>query len=358
MKNLMIVTRSMRAGGAERVIAQLVKYLDQMKIQCFIVTVDDAEVFYDLPPGIKIYPIGKKSPKLYKDKILKYKAVRRLALCLRPDLVLALPEDIGVYVIPALLFTRIPVVVSERNNPWMMPWKKETRFLRRLFYPLGAGFIFQTERAAGFFPVRIRKKGIVLPNPLDLERIPPPWADQRLKEIVSSGRLEEQKNFPLIIRAFAKFYPQHPDYVLKIYGEGNLREELKILAVSCLPQGAYSFPGSTRELLEKIRGAAMFVLSSDYEGMPNVLIEAMSMGMPVIATDCPSGGPASLIDNGQNGLLVPVNDEEALVEAMLRLAESKELAAMLGTNALLIKKRLDAVVVVEQWRKYLDGVIG
>lgn len=105
-----------------------------------------------------------------------------------------------------------------------------------------------------------------------------------------------------------------------------------------------------------MRGAAMFVLSSDYEGLPNVLIEAMAMGLPVISTDCPSGGPANLIEDGRNGLLVPVGDENALYKAMSSIAESEELASMLGENALKIKEKLDAAVVAERWRNYLGEV--
>lgn len=174
MKHLAIVTRNMKAGGAERVIAQLVKHFSKEQIKCTIVTLDDEEIFYDLPSEVGIYAIGKKSPKGYIDKLLKYQEVRRYLKQVMPDIVLALPEEIGIFVIPAMLGTNIPVVVSERNNPWVMPWKKESRIARKLFYPFAMGFVFQTERAAKFFPQSIRKKGIILPNPLDPDRIPQP----------------------------------------------------------------------------------------------------------------------------------------------------------------------------------------
>ncbi len=356
MKHLATVTRNMKAGGAERVIAQLVKCFSKDGINCTIITLDDEEIFYDLPSEVSIYAIGKKSPKGYIDKLLKYREVRRYLKKVKPDIVLALPEEIGIYVIPAMLGTNIPVVVSERNNPWVMPWKKVSRIARKLFYPFASGFIFQTEQAAKFFPHSIQRKGIILPNPLDLDRIPQPWEGKRRKEIVSAGRLEKQKNFPLLIRAFAKFYEKHPDYALTIYGEGSLRKELESMAAGILPSNSYRFPGRSKELLEQMRGAAMFVLSSDYEGMPNVVIEAMAMGMPVISTDCPSGGPAKLIESGKNGLLVPVNDYEALCEAMNRIAESEDFAQRLGGNALKVREQLDSAVVAELWRNFLDGI--
>jgi len=353
MKHLAIVTRNLKAGGAERVVAQLAKHMVFNDIHCTIITLENEEIFYSLPPEVRIEAIGKKSPKGYIDKLLKYKEVRQLVKVLKPDVVLALPEEIGIYVIPALFGVQVPVVVSERNNPWIMPWKKVSRFARKLFYPFAAGFIFQTEQAASFFSKRIRKKGVILPNPLDLERIPQPWEGERRKEIVGAGRLEKQKNFPLLIRAFAKFYQIHPDYKLIIYGEGELRGELESLASSLLPNESYYFPGKTQQLLEKMCGAAMFVLSSDYEGMPNVVIEAMAMGMPVISTDCPSGGSAALIKDGWNGMLVPVNDIDEMYKAMCKIAESKSFGLKLGMNALQIKEKLDATVVAEQWKEYL-----
>lgn len=357
MKKLTIVTRNMKAGGAERVISQLANKFTENGVECIIVTLDNEEIFYQLDNAVKVHAIGRTSSNSYVDKLLKYKELRRYININKPDIVLALPEEIGIFVIPALIGTNIPVVVSERNNPWVMPWKKSTRLMRKLFYPFASGFIFQTEQASNFFSEKIRKKGIVLPNPLDLNRIPEPWEGDRIKEIVGAGRFDKQKNFPLLIRAFAKFYEKHSDYVLKIYGDGPLREELIRYADSLLPKNAYCFPGRTTELLEKIKSASMFVLSSDYEGMPNVVIEAMAVGIPVISTDCPSGGPSYLIENGKNGILTPVGDLDALSDAMSKIAESDEFAMKISKEAQTIKSRLNAEVVAEKWRKYLNDIL-
>jgi glycosyltransferase involved in cell wall biosynthesis len=354
MQNLVFITRNLKAGGAERVIAQLANHFVNKDINCKIITLDNEEVFYELNKKIELYSIGRKSNNSYIDKFQRYRELRRYLKINKPDIILTLPEEIGIYVIPSLIGTKIPVVVSERNNPWVMPWKKETRLLRKLFYPFAAGFIFQTNQAASFFPESIRKKGIVLPNPLDLKRIPQSWVGEKQKEILGAGRLETQKNFPLLIKAFAKFYKLNTDYSLTIYGEGSQREDLEDLASSLLPKSAYSFPGKTTELVEKMKYAQIFVLSSDFEGMPNVLIEAMAMGMPVISTDCPSGGAADLINNGYNGLLVPVGDEEAMFNSMREIAENESLRSTIGFNASEIKKLLDSEKVADQWRIYLE----
>ena len=350
------VTRNLSAGGAERVIAQLAQYMCEKEVQCEIITIDQKEIFYPIPSEVKNYQIGKKSNNKISDKFLKYWTLRSYIKLSKPDVVLAMPEEIGIYVIPALLGTGIPVVVSERNNPWVMPWKKVTRVMRKIFYPFAKGFVFQTKEAASFFSQSIRNRGVVLPNPLDLERIPEPFYGEREKEIVGVGRLEPQKNFSLLIKAFAKFHQTHPDYKLTIYGEGSKRNELENLAQSLLPKSSYSFPGKSKDLLNQIKKAKMFVLSSDFEGMPNVLIEAMAVGMPVVATDCPSGGPKELIRDGENGLLVPVNDVEAMACAMSKIADSEEYAKILSYNALEVKKKLDSNIVSEKWLSYLREI--
>lgn len=346
----------MCGGGAERVISELVKYLANKNCICIIITLDEEEVLYDIPLQVKLITIGKLANNKYIDKFFKYLKLRKKIYEVGPDVVLALPEDIGIFVIPTLFGLHIPIVISERNNPWVMPWKKSTRLMRKTFYPFAAGFIFQTEKAASFFSSKIRAKSIVLPNPLDLNRIPEPCRTERVKEIIGAGRLDKQKNFTLLIKAFSIFHELHPEYVLKIYGDGPQKDELINYAATLLPINTYCFPGKSKKLLVDIKCASMFVLSSDFEGMPNVIIEAMAIGLPVISTDCPSGGSAELIENGINGLLVPVGDVESLCNAMCMIAESEELGKMLSANSQKIKMKLDSTIIAEQWRKYLSDI--
>ena len=128
------------------------------------------------------------------------------------------------------------------------------------------------------------------------------------------------------------------------------------IAKSLLPNDSFSFPGITQNLLEKIKDSAMLILSSDYEGLPNIIIEAMLMGIPVISTDCPSGGPRALIDDGQNGLLVPVGDPYALCNAMLRIAEDSDFSKMLVNNAKMAREKFNLQSVGKKWKDYLYAV--
>lgn len=355
MKKIDIITKAMTSGGAERVIAQLVNYFTEQNISCRIITTENDEVMYSLDKKVKIVPIGRKSTNKVIDRLLRYLAIRKLVVHNKPDVVLTMPEDTGIYAILALVGTGIPVYVSERNNPWVMPDVKITRLLRKVAYPFAKGIIFQTEMAKSFFTKRIQKKGIVLPNPVDASRIPAPYEGKREKRFVAVGRLEPQKNFPLLIRAFAEFNKEIQGYKLTIYGEGREREKLEKLIKDFGMQNDIELPGRDKDVLNKINNAAAFILSSDYEGMPNALIEAMCMGMPVISTDCPSGGPRELIQNGINGFLVAVNSEKNLLEAMLEVANPKT-CERFKENLKPFHNKMTSRHVFEEWKIFLlDG---
>lgn len=350
-EKIVIITRNMEGDGAERVIAQLANYFVAQGKNCSIITLDKKEVFYTLDSRVAVLPIGFKSENKLLDKLQRYSVLRKLVLQEKPDMVLALPEEIAAYVLLALLGTGIPVYASERNNPWVMPDVKVTRILRTLMYPFAKGIIFQTRMAMSFFPESVRKKGVVLSNPVDAKRIPEQYCGQREKVIVAAGRLSKQKNVPLLLHAFAKFSPNHPEYCLRIFGEGELRAELTALADSLEIGEKVELPGRSTMLLHKMNPCGMFVLSSDYEGLPNVLLEAMCMGMPSISTDCRCG-PGDLIEDGVNGLLVPVGDADSLCEAMEKMTDPAY-AKRLGDKAYQLREKLTSTAVFEDWYRYL-----
>lgn len=355
MKKIAFVTRVLSSGGAEMVLGQIVNACARQGMECLLLTTWPNKTVPRFHPNVTVEELDDAGPGL-KGKWKQYAQARKRICGFGAELVLSMPEDIGIYVIPAMFGTGIPVVVSERNNPWVMPYKKVTRLLRRLVYPFAGGLIFQTERAASFFPSRQRKKGIVLPNPLDISRLPEVYEGQREKIVVSAGRLDDQKNFPLLMDAFAKFHENHGEYRLVIYGEGAKREELEKKAAETLPEGSWSLPGRVSDLPQRISRCGIFALSSDYEGVPNVLIEAMAVGTPSVSTDCAPGGAAALIENGKNGLLVPVGDAQALAQALSDMADHPEEAARMGREAVRIRESLDAHKVTAQWLNYLRSL--
>lgn len=353
-----IVTSALVAGGAQRVIVQLIQSWVNDKNEIILVLLEKKEKFFSVPKEVKLYEIGRQSNNSLLDKVGRYSKVRKILNSENVDVILSLPEEIGIYVIPSMFFTHIPVIVSERNNPWVMPNKKITRMLRKVFYPFASGVIFQTKGAASFFSRRIQEKGIILPNPLDISRLPDPYHGERRKIIVGAGRLERQKNFSLLIEAFSDFYKKNKDYELHIFGNGSMKQDLTELSDKLLPKGKVKLLGNNPDLLNTIKDCAIFILSSDYEGVPNVLIEAMSIGMPVISTDCAPGGARELIVNNENGLLIETNNRTQLALAIEKLVNNKNLAEKLSQNAPKIKINLASDNVARKWLSYLKHIAG
>ena len=153
MKNIVFVTKNMSFGGAERVIANLSNHFISKGYEITIIIMTNKEIFYKLNPTINIINIGTK-----KSKIKSYYTIRKVILSINPDVIISMPEEVGIYLIPALFFTKIPLIISERNNPWIMPWKKITRFMRKIFYPFVDGIVFQTNYASSYFSKKIRRK--------------------------------------------------------------------------------------------------------------------------------------------------------------------------------------------------------
>lgn len=353
MKRLFIMTHNMAGGGCERVIAQLVNRFCEWDIDCTVVTEYAHAPFYALDPRVRLVPLTPGASLKSREIPRAYRALRRLVRTERPDVVLAMPEKVNVWTVLFLLGAGVPVVVSERNDPRRHPESRVKRALRTLVYPFARGFIFQTADAAAFFSEAIQKRGAILPNPLDAARLGAPWDGERQKRVVFVGRLEQQKNVPLLLAAFSGFYRTHPDWVLELYGDGAERAALETLAQALLPAGAVLFAGACPDVADRIRSAGIFVLSSDFEGMPNALIEAMALGLPSIATDCPCGGCAAVMRHGENGLLVPVGDAGAMADALRTLADDPAQAERLGNNARLIAERLDDRRIAREWGDYL-----
>ena len=198
------------------------------------------------------------------------------------------------------------------------------------------------------FPAYIRKKGMVIPNPVS-GTLPAVYAGERTEEIAAVGRLEPQKNYGMLLRAFAAFRQKFVTYRLHIFGRGGMREELERLAGDLGIRDAVVFEGFAPDVPERIRGMGMYVLSSDYEGMSNSLLEAMAMGMPCISTDCPIGGSRMCMDSGRRGILTPVGDEAAFAGAMERLASDAAFASELSGRAAEIREEYSEETVSGVW---------
>ena len=246
------------------------------------------------------------------------------------------------------------VIFSERCDPAMPMKKRDGRKCIEKYYHRADAAVFQSGSAKDGYPPEIAQKGVVIPNLLK-NGLPVPFTGERSKRIVTFCRISYQKNLPLLIDAFALFHKKHPDYTLAVYGdavndddkkaEREMREKIDALGIN----DAVSLQPFSKTIHEEILRDAMYVNSSDYEGLSNAMIEAMAIGLPSVCTDCPAGGVRAIIQDGENGLLVPVGNAEALCDAMTRVADDPELAQRLSENGVKLRDELSAEKIAERW---------
>lgn len=252
------------------------------------------------------------------------------------------------------------IIISERADPNRLMKKRYGRKFIEKYYRRADKVVFQTEDAKSVYPEVIAEKGTVIFNPIK-ENLPVPFHGDRNKNITTFCRISMQKNLPLLVEAFAKVHKDHPDYILRIIGnapnvEGeNVLKELDRQINELHLNGSVKFEPFMKNVHEAIIQDAMYVNSSDYEGISNAMLEAMAIGMPVVCTDCPIGGAKATISNGENGLLVPIQDTDALYMAMNRIIEDMALAQKLSENASKLRETLSLDTITEKWSSLIGG---
>lgn len=360
MKKIVFCISSLRKGGAERVISILANKFSE-KYQTTILLFENSKIEYNINNSVKIIKLDK-SKRRYniitkKTRFFKYFwTMKSFFRKENPDYIVSfLPKPSFLSILTKNKKSKI--IVSVRNDPKieynnLIDWN-----LMKWLYSKADGIVFQTKAVKMYFESLFKMNSKIIYNPIsdDIIKFKIP-TKKRNKEIVSVGRLEKQKNFPLLINSFAKLDEKYNDYKLIIYGEGSKRKELEALIKKMNLGKRILLPGQVDNVQEKIVNASLFVLSSDFEGMPNCLIEAMALGIPVISTDCPCGGPGELIENEKNGILIDVGNEKALKKEIEKVLSDQVLSKKMSNNAINIKSYLNSERIFKEWESFLNEV--
>lgn len=347
---------SLYGGGAERVTCNLATYLSEKGHVVDVLTMAESKQHYNLDERVTNTVLLRDSDRSNKIKDFLHRWMGLTNYIKGSD------TDVYIVMLPVttimllLLRKKIkqPIIAAERVDPSTYPSIKKIAL--RYLAPRANKFIFQTSEIRNWYGKKVRDdKAVVIPNAINSVFIRQPYQGKKEKTIVGIGRLTNQKNFSLLIDAFYRISRKHNDYKLVIYGEGPNRSMLLEKAANLGISDRIELPGNVSNIPELLEKASIFVLSSDFEGMPNALMEAMALGVPCVSTDCNGGGARFLIDNGENGLLVPKNNPDAMAESILKYIEDTEFAHRISQNARKITSKLSPETIYGKWESVILG---
>ena len=407
MKRIAFYIGDLAKGGAEHVLRNLAEYFHSQGVETYVVTKTEDEDEYELSEGITRI-IADITPEEEKGRIYnlfaRIRKLRRIWKDIRPDIIVSFIRKNNLMALASSKGLKIPVVVSVRSDPAREFGSEGFRRLSFALFKRAAGIVVLTNEAKEYFPEKLQRKTVVMPNAIDRkfvdvlegkknwygigeddltdakdEDIVAMMYAKRRHEVITVGRIDDNKNQRMLVDAFVMIADKHPDWTLHIYGDGEGRMELVEYVIgldkkqaedgnyrpgSRDENGNYAnisdriiFHGVSDNVANVMAGRSIFVLPSKMEGMPNALIEAMVMGMACISTDCPCGGPAELIKDGVNGLLVQVTDVSTMADDLDNLMSDDELRMMLGTQASLLIDDVHPDKVCRKWRDYLESLI-
>ncbi len=365
MKKVMFHLNTLERGGMERVVVNLASHFADDGYDAVVATEWTGEVEYDLPENVRRINVGLTKSDVRKGRIGKIlarqKNFRKCVKSESPDIIFAFNKKAIYRALIATIGIKVPVVLAVRNSPVGNYDSFIDKLLICMLYPKASGAVFQTPECKNFFVKNLKRESRIILNPLNDILLGQEKASERSKRIVSVGRFVRAKNQLLLVKAFEIIKDRYPEYSLEFYGgsgeNSNYYNEVKKYILDNGLGNRVFFKGHDTNVYDSIKNASVFVLSSDNEGMPNVLMEAMALGIPVVTTDCEPGGARLLVKDGVNGRLVERGNQQVLADAIATVIENPIEAEEMADKAMDIQIKANPFGVYEEWRDYALEVI-
>lgn len=364
--HIALIISSLSPGGAERVLSQLANAWISGGHKVSIITFADPNVvpFYHLDERIHLYQLNqlimkKSSPLCRLKNILKRILKLRQALKrVKPDVVISFVDVTNITALLAGIRLRIPTIVCERTHPQYYRLPAIYNRLRLLTYSWAHTVICQTASASEYFSNISDRKKAIIPNCVKKPGYQKNEVDvlRPVQKIISVGRLCPNKGFATLIKAFSEVVHQKPDLTLTIYGEGAERQNLEALIRELDLTAKIFLPGITKDVETALYQVDLFVFPSLYEGFPNVLCEAMAVGLPVIASNC--SGNIDIVREGIDGRLFSVGDVGQLKRLMGELIEDAPQRVKLSKGAMRLPDRFSQETILQKWDAALREAVG
>ncbi len=361
MKNVLFITQSLGFGGAAKMLAFVANSLAGRgyKVSIINLNLTGIESSQQLNENVKVYEFKDRIRGLKRFNVLK--RINRIAQNENADIIIGFTLFPNLYSVLSSKMLRISSIISERGDPniTIATAKGLKNKLVLKIINCSRGGVFQTDGAKDFYGKGLQKRGIVIPNPIFIKGdIPEVKQNEREKTVVSVGRLDNyQKRYDVMLDAFEIFNKKHPEYTLKLYGDGGSVDTIKDWVTEKGLDEKVVFMGITKQPMQDIAKDGMFLITSDYEGISNSLLEAMAVGLPCVSTDHTPGGARLLITDHENGLLAPVADAQKLAEALCEFAEDQTLAEKCGNNAKDVVNRFAPERIIDMWEDYILKLI-
>jgi GalNAc-alpha-(1->4)-GalNAc-alpha-(1->3)-diNAcBac-PP-undecaprenol alpha-1,4-N-acetyl-D-galactosaminyltransferase len=359
-----LVIYAMGLGGAQRVVSILANYWATHGWEVTLITLSGSSrpSFYHLEAPVKLVQLGiigdsPSFPTLLSTGRQRISVLREAIIVSKPDAIVSFLNTVNVITLIATWKLNIPIIVSEHIYPGFTDVNQVWQILMKLTYRYADWVTLLTESALPFYPSDRGYRSIVMPNPV----ITPDPAVETERLLVSPmsiaiGRLQPQKGFDLLIKAFSQLRHKYPDWQLTILGEGPIRGDLEQLRSQLQLTERVHLPGQVQNVNAYLRQADIFVLSSRFEGFPMSLCEAMACGLPVLATDCLSG-PREIITDGVDGMLVATEDIDALACGLDALMSDPAKRQQLAQAAPQILNRFGLEQVMNMWSERIEQAI-
>ncbi len=361
MKIMFYIGSILRPGGAERVMSNLVNHFHEKGDIVLLVTdcnYSPKYIEYPLNHKIKRYNLDSESTHGKLKNIVRLYRLRKATKKFCPDVIISFMGPPNIRMLISSIGIRCKKIVSVRNDPYSEYGCGVRQWFTNIVFLLSDGIICQTKKVYPYFG-RVNQNRIkVIVNPIEKNFFDTEWVGDQ-KTIVCVGRLESQKNQELLLQAFTKIYRKVPSYMLMIYGDGSLKNYLEQRSNEMGIKERTVFCGEVENIEDILARAGLFVLPSDFEGMPNALMEAMAVGVPCISTDCPVGGPAALMKGSMKKYLVACGDSNELAEKILSVLKlSEKERKCISSKIQKCAKTFSPDIVYGSWEDYLTETIG
>ena len=367
---LLFFVYSLGCGGAERTTANLANHWAEKGWEVVVVTLaPQGDDFYQLHPAVGRIALdmaadSRHSAHATHQNLQRILALRRVLHSWRPEVAVGMMTTANVLLaFAAWGLANVRAIGSERVHPPALPLGAMWQLLRRVGYARLAAVSALTSESARWLENNTGNRNVmVIPNPVvwPMPGRLPHLAPQSLLEthrlvLLAVGRMELQKQFPLLMAAFASLAPSYPDWDLVILGEGSGRQEMQALSMSPALAGRVFLPGAAGNMAEWYQRASLFALSSHFEGFPNALVEAMASGLPAVSFDCETG-PRDIVRHEVDGLLVPAQDVAGLAAALARLMGDAGLRRRFAQRAPDVRDRFSMPRISAMWESLFHGV--